>query len=179
MLTAPLIRSREVPTVNDRVTTLLGGRRERLGQVVGRYLAPPRVPSAPPHVRQHLMEEATDLYWDELEWEHITHDAGDDEIERAFPGLLAFVRGLLLRESVPGAEDACPRPEVVEELLRFLATRVLDLDGLISSGEVDGDPEKVRFELDMTDRLLDLVLYHWLDLTPQETARAEAVRSVH
>jgi hypothetical protein len=179
MLTAPLIRSREAPTVNDRVTTLLGGRRERLGQVVGRYLAPSRAPSAPPHVRQHLMEEATDLYWDELEWEHITHDAGDDEIERAFPGLLAFVRGLLLRESVPGGEDACPRPEVVEELLRFLATRVLDLDGLISSGEVDGEPEKMRFELDMTDRLLDLVLYHWLDLTPQETARAEAVRSVH
>ena len=89
------------------------------------------------------------------------------------------MRGLLLRESVPGGEDACPRPEVVEELLQFLATRVLDLDGLISSGEVDGDPEKVRFELDMTDRLLDLVLYHWLDLTPQETARAEAVRSVH
>ena len=59
------------------------------------------------------------------------------------------------------------------------STRVLDLDGLISSGEVDGEPEKVRFELDMTDRLLDLVLYHWLDLTPQETARVESVRSVH
>ena len=165
--------------MNDRVTTLLGGRRERLGQVVGRYLSPPRAPSAPLDVRMHLMGEATDLYWNELEWEHITRDAGDDAIERAFPGLLAFVRGLLLRESVPGGEEPCPRPEVVEELLRFLAGRVLALDDLISAGEVDGEPEKVRFELDMTDRLLDLVLYHWLDLTPQETARAEAVRSVH
>ena len=115
--------------MNDRVTTLLSGRRERLGQVVGRYLAPPRATGAPPDVRQHLIEEATDLYWDELEWEHITHDAGDEAIERAFPGLLAFVRGLLLREAVPGGEDPCPRPEVVEELLRFLAARVLDLDG--------------------------------------------------
>ena len=55
--------------MNDRVTTLLGGRRERLGQVVGRYLAPSRAPSAPPHVRRHLMEEATDLYWDELDYD--------------------------------------------------------------------------------------------------------------
>ena len=165
--------------MNNRVTTLLGGRSERLGHVVGRYLVPPRATSAPPHVRQHLMEEATDLYWNELEWEHITHDAGDDAIERAFPGLLAFVRGLLLRESAPGLEDPCPRPEVVEELLRFLAGRVLELDELISAGEVDGEPEKVRFELDMTDRLLDLVLYRWLELSPQEAARAEAVRAVH
>jgi hypothetical protein len=95
-----------------------------------------------------------------------------------FPGLLAFVRGLLQRESVPG-QDAAPRPEVVEELLRFLAGRVLELDELISAGDVDGEPEKVRWELDMTDRLLDLVLYRYLELSPQEAARAEAVRSVH
>ena len=165
--------------MNDRVTTLLGGRRERLGQVVGRYLSPLRSPRAPEHVRKHLMEEATDLYWNELEWEHITHEAGDDAIERMFPGLLAFVRGLLLRESAPGQEGVEPRPEVVEELLRFLAARVLELDESISTGDVDGEPEKVRWELDMTDRLLDLVLYRWLELSPQEAARAESVRSVH
>ena len=165
--------------MNDRVTTLLGGRRERLGQVVGRYLSPPRSPRAAEHVRKHLMEEATDLYWNELEWEHITREAGDDAIERMFPGLLAFVRGLLLREPAPGQEATEPRPEVVEELLRFLASRVLELDESISTGDVDGEPEKVRWELDMTDRLLDLVLYRWLELSPQEAARAEAVRSVH
>jgi hypothetical protein len=165
--------------MNDRVSTLLGGRRERLTHVLGRYLSPTRSPSAPPHVRQHLLEEATDLYWNELEWEHITGDAGDDEIERAFAGLLAFVRGLLLRGASPNGEDAEPRPEVVEELLRFLAGRVLELDENISSGQVDDEPEKVRRELNMTDRLLDLVLYRWLELSPQEAARAEAVRSVH
>ena len=164
--------------MNDRVTTLLGGRRERLGQVIGRYLSPPPAPKAPPHVRQHLIEEATDLYWNELEWEHITHEAGDDAVERMFPGLLAFVRGLLLRHAVEG-EDAEPRPEVVEDLLRFLGERVLELDERISTGQVDGEPEKVRWELDMTDRLLDLVLYRWLELSPQETARVESVRSVH
>ena len=163
----------------DRVTTLIGGRRERLGQIIGRYLSPHRAPDAPPHVRQHLMEEATDLYWNELEWEHITHEEGDDAVERMFPGLLAFVRGLLLTESATESVEADPRPEVVEEFLRFLAGRVLELDEMISAGEVDGEPEKVRWELDMTDRLLDLVLYRWLELSPQEAARAESVRSVH
>ncbi len=164
--------------MNDRVTTLLGGRRERLGQVLGRFLVPSLGVAAPEHVRQHLLEEATDLYWNELEWEHLTHDAGDDEVERAFAGLLAFVRGLLLRNPPPGM-DPDPRPEVVEELLRFLAGRVLELDEAISAGDVDGEPDKVRREIDMTDRLLDLVLYRWLELSPQEAARAEAVRSVH
>ena len=165
--------------MNDPVTALLGSRRERLVQVLGRYLVPTLGVDAPPHVRQHLLEEATDLYWNELEWEHITGDAGDDEIERAFAGLLAFVRGLLLRAAGPSGEDSEPRPEVVEELLRFLAQRVLELDESISTGQVDDEPEKVRRELDMTDRLLDLVLYRWLELSPQEAARAEAVRSVH
>ena len=167
--------------MNDRVNTLLGGRRERLSHLLGRYLSPSWGPSAPAHVREHLLEEATDLYWNELEWEHITGDAGtgDGEIERAFAGLLAFVRGLLLRGLSPSGEDTEPRPEVVEELLQFLATRVLELDERISTGATEDEPEKMQRELDMTDRLLDLVLYQWLELSPQEAARAEAVRSVH
>jgi hypothetical protein len=165
--------------MNDPVTALIGSRRERLGQVLGRYLVPTLGVVAPPHVRQHLLEEATELYWNELEWEHITHDAGDDAIERCFAGLLSFVRALLLRDAVPGPDAQSARPEVVEELLRFLAARVLELDARISSGQVDGEPDKMRRELEMTDRLLDLVLYRWLELSPQEAARAEAVRSIH
>src|SRR5215213_726779 len=123
--------------MNDPVTSLLGSRRERLGQVLGRYLVPTLAVDAPAHVRQHLLEEATELYWNELEWEHITHDAGDDAIERCFAGLLSFVRGLLLRDVAPGAHAPGARPEVVEDLLRFLASRVLELDQRISTGEVD------------------------------------------
>jgi hypothetical protein len=165
--------------MNDPVTALLGSRRERLGQVLGRYLVPTLSVAAPEHVREHLLEEATELYWNELEWEHITHDAGDDAIERCFAGLLSFVRGLLLRDVAPGSQGPGARPEVVEELLRFLAARVIELDERISTGQVDGEPEKVRRELDLTDRLLDLVLYRWLELSPQEAARVEAVRSIH
>ena len=164
--------------MNDPVSALLGSRRDRLGQVLGRYLVPVLGVTAPAHVRQHLLEEGTELYWNELEWEHITHDAGDDAIERCFAGLLAFVRGLLVRSHGQPSQPG-PRPEVVEELLRFLAGRVLELDHAIGTGEVDGEPEKMRRELEMTDRLLDLVLYRWLELSPQEAARAEAVRSVH
>ena len=165
--------------MNDPVTALLGSRRERLGQVLGRYLVPALGVAAPAHVRQHLIEEATELYWNELEWEHITHDAGDDAIERCFAGLLSFVRGLLLRDVAPGSQGPGARPEVVEELLRFLAGRVIELDERITTGQVDGEPEKVRRELELTDRLLDLVLYRWLELSPQEAARVEAVRSIH
>jgi hypothetical protein len=165
--------------MNDPVTALLSSRRDRLSQVLGRYPAPTLGIAAPEHVREHLLEEATELYWNELEWEHITQDAGEDAIERCFAGLLSFVRGLLLRDAAPGSDAPGARPEVVEELLRFLAARLLELDERISTGQVDGEPEKIRRELDMTDRLLDLVLYRWLELSPQEAARAEAVRSVH
>jgi hypothetical protein len=167
--------------MNDPVSALLGSRRDRLGHVLGRYLVPALGVAAPQHVREHLLEEATELYWNELEWEHITHDAGDEAVERCFAGLLSFVRGLLVRVPAgqPGDRGPGPRPEVVEELLRFLAGRVVELDHAIGTGQVDGEPEKMRRELEMTDRLLDLVLYRWLELSPQEAARAEAVRSVH
>jgi hypothetical protein len=165
--------------MNDPVSALLGSRRDRLGQVLGRYPVPTLGIAAPDHVREHLLEEATELYWNELEWEHITHDAGEDAIERCFAGLLSFVRGLLVRDMEPRSTTSGARPEVVEDLLRFLAGRVLELDQSISTGDVDGEPEKVRRELEMTDRLLDLVLYRWLELSPQEAARAEAVRSIH
>ena len=92
--------------MNDPVSALLGSRRDRLGQVLGRYLVPVLGVTAPAHVRQHLMEEATELYWNELEWEHITHDAGDDAIERCFAGLLSFVRA-------PPGSGAAPRPRAV------------------------------------------------------------------
>jgi hypothetical protein len=165
--------------MNDPVAALLGSRRDRLGHMLGRYLVPALGVAAPAHVRQHLLEEATELYWNELEWEHITHDAGEDATERCFAGLLSFVRGLLLRDALPGSQAQSARPEVVEELLRFLAGRVLELDERLTTGEVEDEPEKVRLELEMTDRLLDLVLYRWLELSPQEAARAEAVRSIH
>ncbi|NIP78683.1 MAG: hypothetical protein GWM90_05545, partial [Gemmatimonadetes bacterium] len=49
-------------------------------------------------------------------------------VELTFPGFLAFVEGLLLREVMPDSlAPARPRPEVVEDILAFLAARTMQL----------------------------------------------------
>jgi hypothetical protein len=92
-------------------------------------------------VHRHLLEEAEELYWNEMAWEHIAGEEGLGEsalLEMAFPGFLAFVRALLLQEVLPDAKGpAQPRPEVVEDLLRFLSERVVTLEEEISKDTVD------------------------------------------
>jgi hypothetical protein len=98
----------------------------------------------------HLLEDGRDLYWNELEWEHITDeeavDAGEPLIELMFPGLLAYVRGLLLTEVNPDSlAPAEPRP----------------------SGPA-GERNRSRGELRATDRLIGLILYLYHGLTPED-----------
>ncbi len=121
--------------MTDRASTLLGGRRERLERVLRRPLGPPMTgPSGPlsDENREYLKGEALDLYWNELEWEHITDEEALEEgplTTLTFPGFLAFVRGLLLQEVMPDSlSPANPRPQVVEDLLAFLADRVIELE---------------------------------------------------
>jgi hypothetical protein len=168
--------------MRDRVDTLVRGRRERLARLLGRPLSEPAGHASPltPEARRHLVEEAQELYWNELEWENITDEEASDEgaplSEMAFPGLLAFVRGLLLTEANPDAlAPAEPRPQVVEEVLRFLGRRVLELEDALSGADVE-DEERLRAELQMTDRLMDLVLYRFHGLAPRDVERVEAVR---
>jgi hypothetical protein len=168
--------------MSDRVSTLLDGRRERLERLLGRGLAPPRLgPSSDlrPKMRAFLLEEAEDLYWNELEWEHITDEEALEDgplAELAFPGFLAFIRGLLLTEVMPDAlAPADPRPEVVEDVLRFLAARVLELEDNLSDEGTDGQ-ERARTELDMTSRLVDLVLYLFYGLDSGDVDKIEAHR---
>ena len=93
--------SHEVPLMTDRVSTLLASRRGRLERLLGRTLGQPQTGPRPPlssKVRSFLLEEAEDLYWNELEWENLTEEEatdGEPLSELTFPGLLAFVRGLL------------------------------------------------------------------------------------
>lgn len=157
--------------MNDRVATLIEGRRSRLARALGRDLAQPEVHDSPlaAESREHLLSEARDLYWNELEWENLTEEeateAGDEPLtELMFPGLLAFVRGLLLTETNPDAlAPAQPRPQVVEDLLRFLGGRLLELDEQLAGGKAES--ERLAAERLATDRLIDLVLhrYHGLD----------------
>lgn len=163
-----------------RVTTLLDGRRERLERLLGRSLSDPDMAAATTlseRVRGFLLEEAQDLYWNELEWENITDEEqleGEPLTELAFPGFLAFVRGLLLTEVMPDSQaPASPRPQVVRDILAFLAERVVELQE-----EVDeADPaEEAETALEMTSRLVDLVLYQYHRLSRAEIELVEADR---
>ena len=165
--------------MNDRASTLLSGRRERIERILNRELVPPQPgPSGPPSpdTRGYLREEAEDLYWNELEWENITDEEaleGGPLTELAFPGFLAFVRGLLLREAMPDSKaPASPHPQVVEDILDFLCGQVLELeDGLAING---ADSDRLRTDVHMTSRLIDLVLYRFHDLGPEDVERVEA-----
>jgi hypothetical protein len=169
--------------MTDRATTLIVGRREHLARALGRPLAQPGAqPAAPEQVRRHLLEEAEDLYWNEMAWEHITGEEGLGDgalLEMAFPGFLAFVRALLLQEVLPDAKSpAQPRPDVVEDVLRFLGERVVSLEEEVSRDDVD-ERERLAGELAMTNRLLDRVLYKLHGLSPADVERVEAAQVRH
>ncbi|HEY0670609.1 MAG TPA: hypothetical protein VGD27_00015 [Longimicrobiales bacterium] len=133
----------------------LARRRARLEKILQTALVPPRSSGISEDRRQFLREEAEDLYWNELEWEKLTAEemaGGRELVEFTFPGFLAFIDGLLLKEANPDSPvPAKPRPEVVEDILLFLATRYLEL-------LPEQEPQSV-LEREMVERLIDLVLY--------------------
>ena len=133
----------------------LARRRARLEQILQSPLVPPRSSGIDEERRKFLTEEAEELYWNELEWENLTSEemqGGSELVELAFPGFLAFIDGLLLKEvNTDSLAPATPRPEVVEDVLLFLARRYLEL-------LADTDPAQ-KLEREMTERLIDLVLY--------------------
>jgi hypothetical protein len=134
----------------------LARRRAHLEHVLQHALVQPRSSGVAEERRRFLLEEAEDLYWNELEWEKLTTEemrrGGSALVELTFPGFLSFVDGLLLKEvNQDSPVPATPRPEVVEDVLLFLSRRYLEL--LAESG-----PQQ-RLEREMTARLIDLVLY--------------------
>ncbi|MFO7895187.1 MAG: hypothetical protein R6U63_15855 [Longimicrobiales bacterium] len=154
----------------DRGREFLADRRKRLARLIQRPLDPPTGSGdLADDRRAFLLEEAQELYWNELSWEQITEEEGLAEsglVELTFPGFLAFIEGLLLREVMSDSQaPASPRPEVVEDVLLFLATRVVQLQGV--------DAEESRIERDVTTRLIDLVLYRQHDVDVEEAEQLE------
>ena len=165
--------------MRDRAALLIFGRRELLTRVLGRPLpGPGRGPreEAPERVRKHLLEEAEELYWNEMAWEQITGDGGSAEnapSEMTFPGFLTFVRALLLEDAVPqSGPPPRPRPDVVEDVLRFLSRRIVELEDELGGPEPE-ERGRLTDELSMTSRLLDLVLYRYHGLSPADVVRVE------
>jgi hypothetical protein len=166
--------------MTDRASTLVEARRERLERILGKSLKPPRGSAGDPltsEAREYLAEEAQNLYWNDLEWERITDEEALEQgpiAQLAFPGFLAFIRGLLLQEVMPDSQaPASPRPQVVEDVLSFLARRVVELEDELASAEPD-EAESKRTALDLTSQLVDLVLYQFHGVGPQDVERIEA-----
>lgn len=135
---------------------LLARRRARLEHLLQHPLVPPRSSGIAEERRSFLREEAEELYWNELEWENLTSEemrtGGSELVELAFPGFLAFIDGLLLKEVAADSQaPPSPRPEVVEDVLLFLARRYLEL--------LPETEPQLRLEREMVERLIDLVLY--------------------
>ena len=160
--------------MNDRAKTLLEGRREKMERALGRPLAVPEPASGAElseSEREHLRNAATDLYVNELAWENITDEEqveGEPLAELAFPGFLAFIRGLLLDQVMPDSlAPANPRPEIAEDVVKFLAERVVALqDEMGGTGGEDAE-QKAR-DLALTDRLLDVVLFRLHGVDPAD-----------
>jgi hypothetical protein len=159
---------------------LIDARRRHLQATVGRPLGIPEGTTDPPLTedrRKYLLGEAKDLYWNDLEWENLT---GEEEVEEGevlaeliFPGLLAYVRGLLVTEVPPDSlAGPQPRPEVVEELLEFLAGRTLELRRALD-GDSDEDRERLDGEFRMTSSVLDRVLMEYHGVSPEDVGTLE------
>jgi hypothetical protein len=94
-----------------------------------------------------------------------------------FPGLLSYVRGLLLSKVMPDSlSPANPRPQVVSDLMDFLAGRVIELEDGLAEPDVP-DVERLRAELDMTDGLVDRVLFLYHALAAADVEKVEAAQA--
>ena len=158
--------------MNDRATTLLEGRREKMERALGRPLTAPepaRGADLSESEREHLLVGATDLYLNELAWENITDEEqveGEPLAELAFAGFLAYIQGLLLDHVMPDSlAPANPRPEIVEDVAKFLADRVVTLQDRMGGADDDDQEEQ---DLALTDRLLDLVLFRFHGVDPAD-----------
>ena len=146
-------------------------RRARVLSVLGVDARPVGAPAEPlaPEQMEHLVREAEELYWNELTWEELTDEeavVGGHLTELVFPGLLAFVDGLLVDEVPPGAlVPARPHPDAVEGVLAFLGRRFAVLSAELEGG---ADSQRVLWARAMTAQLVDLVLCRLYRISPAE-----------
>ena len=152
--------------------TLVDERVEGVARRLTRPLPPHPPPrTTPPLGRDYLFDEARELYANELRWEQETEEeqtASGELTEMVFPGFLALVDALVLPPG-PGDERESHR-DVVYDLLNWLAERVVTL------GRRRPSPTPRVQEVVLADRLIDLVLYRYLELDSLEVETVDADR---
>lgn len=154
--------------------TLVHERVRALSRLVDRDLDPGDVVLRPTAVesRKHLFEEACELYWNEMNWEQITDEElteGDELTEMVFPGLLTLVDALLPRGANGEPDRSREHRDVAHDFLRWLAARLVELR--TRREEDQEDRKETRREAQITDDLVDLVIYRLYSITDEEISR--------
>jgi hypothetical protein len=144
---------------------------------LGRQLPPhPPKERTPEEQHRHLFEETQELYETELAWEE---ESGEESTESGsvvalvFPGTLALVDALVTSHTPSEQGEGGPHRDVVAAFLEWLSGRLLQL----RSGELRGSATDRAKEADLTDRLIDLVLYRYCGLSSAEIERLDALRN--
>lgn len=169
----------ELPTGELAVAarTLVEERMRSVRRAVRRDVAPRDVVIRPTRrqSRDHLLREACELYWNELQWEGVAGEerVGDEEFtEMVFPGLLSLLDALLPTGVNGEPERGRERRDVIHDFLFWLGGRLVDLRGA-RPGAGDGDRTRIRRDTRLTDRLIDLVVYRLYGLEDEEIDRVE------
>jgi hypothetical protein len=154
--------------------TLVHERVRALGRLVDRELDPGDVVLRPTAVesRKHLFEEACELYWNEMNWEQITDEEltdGDELTEMIFPGLLTLIDALLPRGANGEPDRSREHRDVAHDFLRWLGARLVELR--TRRDEDQEDRKQTRREAQITDDLVDLVIYRLYSITDEEISR--------
>jgi hypothetical protein len=151
-------------------------RLQAIATLVGRELPPhPPLEETREDQHRHLLEEAQQLYENELAWEEETGEESTGEgavVALVFPGTLALVDALVTSHTTNERGEGAPHRDVVSSFLDWLSGRLLRL----RSGGIRGSATDRAKEADLTDRLIDLVLYRYCGLSLAEIERVEATR---
>jgi hypothetical protein len=152
-------------------------RMRTIAELVGREL-PQHPPSErmPEDQHRHLLEEAQQLYENELAWEEETGEEAMESgavVALVFPATLALVDALVTSHSPNERGEGAEHRDVVASFLEWLADRLLKL----RSGQVGGTATGRAKQVDLTDRLIDLVLHRYCGLSLAEVERLDAARN--
>ncbi len=149
-------------------------RMRAVAELLGRQLLPhPAAERTPEEQHRHLLEETQQLYENELTWEEETGEESTDSgsvVSLVFPGTLALIDALVTTHDPSERGEGGAHRDVVASFLEWLADRLLRL----RSGGLHGSATIRAKEVDLTDRLIDLVMHRYCGLSAAEIERLEA-----
>ena len=160
------------PGAGSDIEARLTAMSDVLGRELRRQLAAEPTPA---EKHRNLLENAQQLYENELTWEEKTGEESMEEgavVALVFPGTLALIDALVTSHTEGEHGEGAPHRDVVEAFAGWLSERLLKL----RSGEIRGSATDRAKEADLTDRLIDLVLHRYCALETDDIEQLEAAR---